>query len=312
MTRTPASSESDSQLSKHVEREFQTVTFPLLNLIQAIEQRDEDRVWALYRAARNRPQFLDWLANWCGLRVATRKESAEIGHVGSWVHVLFGIPIVSNPGDSAPVAEALSSLAASIKNWFGEDHEVHLLCKPTRYTVLSRWSPLTQKEYLAGLCGTRLIGSAPWIAKLDVVDRDLPGLDFLIGAVGTRSGAPDFPEGGHGPQDRLLQQEIGFATLGRCSGEVDDHVGRVAPFSDAVQSGLLLWIDAVARCQVVQTWSFEPLDLDVLLLELHGVDDQSWKLPIRLHQIGVHGVDLLVERLASQFGKPRQRPAQFQ
>lgn len=307
MTRTPDSNGTDS----HVEREVQTATFPLLNLIQAIEQRDEDRIWALYRGARNRPQFLDWLANWCGLRVATRKEAAQVSH-GTWVHVLFAIPIVSNPGASAPVAEALSSLQSSIRDWFGADHEVHLLCKPTKYTAIARWSPLTQKEYLAALCGTRLAGCARWIANLDAVDRDLPALDFLIGAVGTRSGAPEFPEGGSGPEDRLLQQEIGFATLGRCAGELDDHVGRAAPFSDAVQSGLLLWIDAVARSQIVQTWSVEPFDLDVLLLELHGVDDQCWKVPIRLHQIGVHGIDLLVERLASQFGKPRQRPGRFQ
>jgi hypothetical protein len=307
MTRTPASNGSDSPPRKQVEREVQTATFPLLNLIQAIEQRDEDRVWALYRAARNRPQFLDWLANWCGLRVATRKEAPEASHVGTWVHVLFAIPIVSNPGDSAPAADALSSLAASIKRWFGEDHEVHLLCKPRNYTALARWSPLTQKEYLAALCGTRLAGAAPWIANLDAVDRDLPALDFLIGAVGTRSGAPEFPEGGLGPEDRLLQQEIGFAMLGRSAGELDDNVGRVAPFSDAVHSGLLLWIDALARLQIVQSWSVEPLDLDVLLLELDGVDNQCWKLPIRLHQIGLHGIDLVIERLASQLGRPRQR-----
>lgn len=282
-----------------------TATFPLLNLIQALERRDEDRVWDLYRVARDRPQFLDWLANWCGMRVATRRVPGQLQQPGTWVHVLFAVPIVAGPS-SVFSKDACPALAEAIRTWFGEGHEVILTCGLSKYTSVARWSPLTQKERIAELCGTPFAEPAKWIPNLEVVDADLPAFDLVLGTVGTRAGAPEFPEGGHGLKDRLLQQEIAFATLGRCAAELDDHVGRVAPFADAIQAGLSLWIDSVARSEIVRTWSIEPLGLDVLVLDFHGVEDQCWRLPVRLHQIGLHGVDLLVEQLARKFGPPFQ------
>lgn len=305
------SAPSNSRVDEVGEATIQTATFPLLNLIHALERRDEDRVWNLYRVSRDQPLFLDWLANWSGMQVSTRKDPCHEMQVSTWVHVLFAVPIVRDPG-SVGSDDGFTGLPDSLQKWFGAGHEVHLLGNASKYASVARWSPLTQKEHLAGMCGTPFAENARWTRELTVLDRDLPSLTFLLGTVGTRAGAPEFPEAGYDPCDRLLQQEIGFRTLGRGDMELDDHIGRVAPFADAVQAGLLLWIDALARAQVVQGWNIEPIEMDVLLLQLSGVEGQSWQLPLRSHQIGLHGIDLLVARLAMHFGPPVKGAAQPQ
>lgn len=144
------SAPSNSRVDEVGDATIQIATFPLLSLIHALERRDEDRVWNLDRVSRNQPLFLDWLANWSGMRVSKRKVPCQVMQVSTWIHVLFVVPIVRDPG-SVGSDEGFTGLPDSIQKWFGAGREVHLLGNASKYASVAKWSPLTQKEYLAGM-----------------------------------------------------------------------------------------------------------------------------------------------------------------
>lgn len=198
---------------------------------------------------------------------------------------------------------SLAGIETALRTWFGSGQDVSLDAVATKYTDIAHWSPLTQKERLARSGGVEYAQPALCVRRMHVVDRDLPELQFVIGSVASRLACPVFPDGEAPHREAQLQQALAFE-LGAAGPGRTSLVGSLAPFADAMRAGLALWIDAVASQGIVRSWSIEPVDLDIVLLELHGDDDRFWRIPIRLHRIGLHGIDLIIEQLNREIGAP--------
>lgn len=82
---------------------------------------------------------------------------------------------------------------------------------------------------------------------------------------------------------------------------------------EGVLAGLRLWLGALASGGHVRGWDLQPWRTDVVLLELANSHQGGGPavLPVRLHQIGRDGLEILMADLTKHFGAPVTARRQF-
>lgn len=274
----------------------------LLHVYEALRAGDEARLRRLWETTPSTEEFSEIL------RVAVAHDSYPIvsrGVVRAHEHgALWMMPVVVDPvhGDELVVDMWMQRwLQAQVS---GQRQKATTIDKiPSMESILA-----LQPTHLQGLL-TMLLGhdtSAPTFgfnaSSAGELQRHLPRLRFIVGAISRIDENPEFPS-----MDTLeLQTFARHASLqasvqGRGDVLIQDtvRVGEMLPFRDAVVAGLLLWIEEISRRYEVMAWSLEPrmsvvhLGIELILEECnHAV----LGVPLPLWEVGREGIAAVTDR----------------
>lgn len=186
-----------------------------------------------------------------------------------------------------------------------------MIAAPVAYAEICNWSPVTQREYLASLARQPVAAPAPRLQTMSCLPEPFPQLHFLIGSVSRWLAFAELPERDvPGKQLWDLRQRM----AGYLSCHYDQQVQPLdvdAPslFAEAVMAGLLMWVRELARGELISSWRIEPGGKDVVLLDLMPTarDCGQVRMPVRTHQLGHGGIDLLLLEMQQLFGPSQSR-----
>lgn len=273
---------------------------------QAIEAKDEASLWQQLGASSDPAVFMDWIGN------AATGLVREIGHprdkrrVVREHHNLFVLPVVVSPEaadsdyDDADRRRIFDTVRESVQAWFGGGTtEVRIYSALFDYAELNCWTPCqvyARVEELAGMVRRRTARQARRLR----LAPGTPRLLFVVGSAQRTFGSPEFPEENFLKDTQLTSKVQGCLSLLSQSADSVLSVGLPEMFTDGVRNGLAQFIDLLCDGGALSSWSLVPVEIDAVDLVLNAIEPgDSCQLPVRLHHIGFHGLDLLVQRLES-------------
>lgn len=271
---------------------------------RAIEAKDEASLWQQLGNSSDPAVFMDWIGN------AATGLVREIGHprdkrrVVREHHSLFVLPVVVGPTaadsdyDDADRRRVFDAVRESIQAWFGGGTtEIRLYSALFDYAELSSWTPCQvydRVEELAGVARRRPVRQEKRLR----LAPNTPRLLFVVGSAQRTFGSPEFPEGHFLKDTELTAKVQGCLSLLSQSADSVLSVGLPEVFTDGVRNGLAQFIDLLCDEGRISSWSLVPVEIDAVDLVLNAIEPgDSCQLPVRLHHIGLHGLDLLVQRL---------------
>jgi len=279
-------------------------------LSEAVEAFDDNRIWSLYRQAPNREVFLDWLGN------LASSTSCEIRHARNPLrnvierHALFVVPLITKGGVSLPESDhednrlLLNPMRQQLEGWFGPGMKIGMYGCVFDYAEISTWSPAQLHALVVKLADKVTPLLRPSTSGVHL-PRQAPRLGFLVGSMQQAFGFPEPPL--KSPVQQMALREVLRAQLVLWTGVQSSvvQVGLPDFFSDGVQWGLLEWLELLAQEFPLHSWIAEPRHEDTVVLQMRceDEDDGSISLPVRLHQIGPHALDLVFEQMARSGGK---------
>lgn len=294
------------------ERVFIDLELPQLTIGRALATFDDARLWSEYRRAKDPEMYLDWLGNLAGSdswecphpRDRSRQTTSHL--------MLFAVPYLLPPsGNQVPAVLAADrdgawSMLHCIRGWVGHQQHATMLLSPVPYEEICRWSPVTQRERLQLLGGRKATSAAPWLTTEARIPREFPMLSFVVGGVQRWFAHPELPAPGlAGSRDwqMLSQLAAHLAYLHRRGVQTND-VRLPSPFSPAVLEGIRMWVAELGRLQLARSWQVHVRRDDLVLLEIECRDEEApaVMLPLRLHQIGPTGLELLMLDLQREIG----------
>jgi hypothetical protein len=300
----------------HPARVFLDLKMPHLEMVRAINRGDHEAIWRLYQQAPDQEQYLDWLANLVGNRNQNYPHRRDPSRMTTWHQSLIAAPIVVCPDrwkvPPPPQVDrpATASLLGPVQAWLGQGQEAGLMTPLIPYADLCRWSPLTQQEYLADMAKSSHAGPAPWLDVAPQLNPEMPQLSFLVGSAQRWLAQPQLPQPGSSAELDLRERLAASAAymLHRPVGTLDVRAPMI--FQEAVLQGLLAWLTALAQHCAFRSWQLHPAGSDLVWLELTGPDPQqpAQAIPLRRHQLGLHGLDLIAEQLHREIGPAATSP----
>lgn len=298
------------------DRVFIDLDLPHLELARCLETSDDARIWELYRSSRRQGMYVDSLAGQAGARTEERRHSRDPSRMARCEQTLLAAAFMLPPGNGSTPMPAKTAdrdvaveMLKQLQDWMGYQQEVSVIMTGIPYRDVCRWSPVTQQEQLRILAKEpRPPCPAPWLDELAPFPEEFPDLLFIVGSVRRWFGFPELPEPGWaGQKDWDLRVKLAGHLSYAHHRPVQAHeVLLPAAFVEAVLNGLRMWLDEVARRKLVRGWQMHPGRDDLVLLELTPVnpDLPAVLVPIRRHQVGWCGLDLLMTELQLQYGAP--------
>jgi hypothetical protein len=294
----------------HPARVFLDLKMPHLDLARAITRADHEAIWQLYQQVPDQAQYLDWLADLAGNRSQDYPHRRDPSRMSTWRQTMIAAPIVVCPDhwkvSPPPQTDraAAASLLLPIQAWLGQGQEAGLVAPLVPYADLCRWSPLTQQEYLADMAKSSHAGPAPWLNVAPQLSPELPQLSFLVGSAQRWLACPQLPQPGSRGELNLRERLAASAAYMLHHPVQALEVRAPMIFHQGVLEGLLAWLTALADHCAFRSWQLHPAQHDLVWLELTGTDMQQAAqiIPLRRHQIGLHGLDLIVEQLHREIG----------
>jgi hypothetical protein len=292
--------------------------FPHLDVQAAVRAQDESLLWRAWRGSRDQKFWVDGLAASVGSHVNERPHLRDSSRTTPWHHVLIAWPVILPAASRARTAatsddrKATGGLLDKLQWWLGYRHEARLLAGVTEYAQICRFSPLWQRECL------QILGRQPpgWRAPLRAdglrLGASFPRLAFVVGSVSEWIVAPEIGSDESGERDWPLQMETA-ARVGYMHGSqvAPANVGVPAAFAHAVLAGLRAWMRELVKERLVRGWQLDFGFDDTVVLQLPAANENSAGalIPIRLHQIGMQGLQVLLEDLQQLLGPADRAPA---
>lgn len=294
------------------QRVFIDLELTHLAIAATLDRHDDAAIWCEYRRAPDQVRYLDWLSNQAGCYSFMHTHSRDSSRQTTSNIMLTAVPYLL-PASSVPAASCnsdravLESILRGLQAWVGLQQHATVVEEPVSYLELCRWSPLTQRERLLALSGRKPGRVALLTAPQVQLPADFPVLSFLIVGVRRWLAHPELPEPGlAGGRDWALRSQLAahLTYLHRQPAMDANDMRLPMPFAAAVLEGLRMWIAEVGRLGLANRWDLRVRHDDLLLLELGcpNPKEPTLILPLRRHQIGAYGLDLLVQDLKAEIG----------
>jgi hypothetical protein len=290
---------------------FIDLELPHLAIARALDQADDAGIWSECRRSRNQGMYLEWLGSLAGsysyehphARDPSRRTTSHL----MLVAVPYLLPVSDTPVPVPdPDRKTAAAMVQCLQAWIGYQQHATVMLEPASYQELCRWSPVTQRERLQLLARRKPVSVAPWSPTEVKLPQGFPTLSFLVGGVSRWLAHPELPEAGlAGSREWQLRSQLAGHLAYLHQQPVQAHDLRLpAPFAAAVLEGLRMWVAEVARLQLARSWQMHVRQDDLVLLELGCAEEEqaSVILPLRLHQIGPCGLELLMQDLQQEIG----------
>ena len=281
---------------------------PLHELSDAVDRADESAIWRLYRQCGDPHLFLDWLGNLVCNTVSRVCHPRDPVRSVEMMHTLFLVPVLLPPmalRNAASPQEALKvamAIRQELETWWGAGSSITLHCNLVRYRDICLWGPSGLHRLVTSLAGQPALNGAP-LPVSPSTDDEMPELTFVVGCAHHCLVYAEVPEA-HAQNDGRLH-EVLAAYLGFMTNRSPEsiQIGRPELLCDAIRNGLASWLSAMIGELNVSRWQISPELEDISRLKLYSSrDHQEIAIPIRMHQVGLHGLDLLVAQLSEIAG----------
>lgn len=294
-------------LTEDLELPRYSIDLPAFDKIhQAIEAKDEASLWQQLGTSSDPAVFMDWIGNAATGLVREICHPRDKRRVVREHHSLFVLPVVVGPAavdcdyDDADRRRLFDAVRESVQAWFGGGTtEVRIYSALFDYAELSCWTPCqvyARVEELAGMARRTPVRQAKRLR----LGPNTPRLLFLVGSAQRTFGSPEFPEENFLEDTELTAKVKGTLSLLSQSAESVLTVGLPEVFTDGVRNGLAQFVELLREGGDIRSWSLVPVEIDAVDLVLNSAEPADCcQLPVRLHHIGLHGLDLLVQRLES-------------
>lgn len=307
----PPSFRPSADTSIGVSRFAVDLRVPLEELSAAVEIGDDLSIWRLYRRSMDPDLFLDWLGNLISNTTSVTKHPRDPRRNTELRHALFMVPVIlaspwtrdtATPTEEVGIAQAMRS---DLQAWWGAGTSVSLHSTLIPYRDLCRWSPSTAHRLLLALARQPAAqGKLPPLVALTPTEG-LPDLVFVAGCAHRWLAFPELPAP-RPQEDHWLRERIagnvGFLAGTRLAAGA---VGQPDYFCESVRDGAVAWLKTLVNELEVTGWQVSPESEDITQLLLHSTSGEhaTLSVPVRLHQVGLHGLDLLVAQLSETAGK---------
>src|SRR6185369_6122157 len=293
---------------------FLDLDLSYLKIARALNQSDDTAVWDQLRESHDPRRYLDSLTSLAGSYSIDLKHFRDPTRQATRHTALISIPFLMPPErwsveqPTAPDRAAAAEIFRLLRDWVGDQQQVCVVTACTPYSQVSRWSPVTQREYLQVLAREAPKPSVPWLSPLADVPSDFPQLAFMHAGLARWFGFPQLPEPDvRAEKDWRLRCQLAAHLAYLCHRPVQPQdVLLPSNFAEAVLEGVRLWLADVLRRRLICAWEVHVADRDLVTLELRRrqQDEPTVMLPLRLHQIGWTGMDLLMTDIKQGLGAP--------
>ncbi len=280
----------------------------LRQMFEALERRDDASLWEAARQAPSQASFFHHLRNQV---TSTTYQAGTKGRRQERVQYhcsLVMIPIVlgsllEDVVDNARALEpAVKQVRMWLQAWFEHKVEISIFNAIVGYNEVCVWSPSMMREKLEKLA----VHKEPTIAVPPNFEFHLPTgaetLGFFVAAIHRPLDWPRLPqEDPH--EDAILGAKIAGAVQ-VCSGAAKAAATTVlaADFAaEAIANGLIRWLEAIHTSHGIRRWDAQPVDQDLVVLQLEIGEDAetTCPIPLRAHQLGLDGIERVLARVAS-------------
>lgn len=286
--------------------------FSELALVEAIERNDMDAVWSMGSTTGNQAEFYEALKlQTFNISHKMRKGKAVAEHNTS----LFMLPVVMSghmtgrfkdcyPPDLIKASTA-QVIATAIAKWTNYKTEVRVSAGLWRYDGITCRDPAYFRGYLNKLVWNAEVEALTGVS-LDpgLPYRGAPELYFFKGAFTSLSEWPSIPNCKERATHDLVEKvksamwfAFGDEKSFQPGLESSIHVGPPMFGDMAIEEGIRMMITSVDQDFGIKAWHVRsgPEDLVWLQLKVEDNEKQLWgELPVRLHQVGVDGVERLI------------------
>jgi hypothetical protein len=289
----------------------------LRQMFDALERRDDASLWEAARRAPSQASFFHHLRN----QVTSTTYQAGTkgrGHEKVQYHCcLVMVPVVlprllDDVVDNAKALEpAVKQVRMWVQEWFEHKVEISIFNAIVGYDEVCVWSPSMMREKLDRLA----VHKEPTVRVPPNFDFQLPAeaetLGFFVAAIHRPLDWPRLPaEDPH--EDSVLTSKIAGA-IQICSGAAQPAIATVlAPefASDAIVSGIMRWVDSIHASHGIRRWDAQPVDKDLVVLQLEVGEEAetTCPIPLRAHQLGLDGIENILARVAALGSGHLHRP----
>ena len=287
----------------------------LARLHAAIDASDDEIVWGLYRQCRSPEIFMDWVGNIASSLVTRIRHPKDNSRAINEHHSLLVIPVLLSATawmpalDDRSTQELTKEAARLTRNWLSPDTSAVMFGRLFDYGELCAWSPAGVRERLAELAKVSTPRSVLAEESLRL-PANAPRLQFLVASAQRLFG---YPEIDHELTGAACFDQRMSACLNLWLGSPNAvaHVGFPEMFTDGVRTGLCEWVRVLIQDFYPEGWSIDPINVDTTLFNLH-CGDEVMQIPVRLHQVGFQGLDLVVSEAISAGLVPEKSSASAQ
>ena len=274
----------------------------------ALDRGDDQSIWNAARKATSQGAFFEHLRSQVGFTTysgAVREIArSRLEYRCSLILVPVLLPptaisLTNNPDAFKPV---IKQVRLWLQEWFEHKVEITIFSAPVGYNEVSVWTPSIMREKLEQLA----IKKAPLIAMPPncefFLPSDTPGLAFFVAAVHRPLEWPALPPiNAEGDLD--LQSRLAGAIEICAAAHSARGVQTLQPTfaSESIAAGLSLWVDAIHSHHGIRRWDVQQVDQDVVVLQLEVGENATHTslIPMRAHQLGLDGIELLLCKVAA-------------
>lgn len=292
----------------------------LRQMFDALERRDDASLWKAAKAAPSQAEFFEQLRDQVTTTTyeAGKPGAGKRGEKLRYHCCLTMVPVVLPHGsrgiidDSKALKPAVQQLRAWLQEWFDHRVEVSIFNLVVGYAEVCVWSPSMMREKLDRLA----VQKEPTLALPPDFEFNLPegapALGFLVGAIHRPLEWPRVPEADFDEDARFSTRVSGALQV--CSQQACLQAPIVSPpdhAGEALVCGITTWLEEIHRSHGIGRWDLQPVDQDLVVLQLEVGDEatRTSPIPLRAHQIGLDGIERIVA-VAARLGRGYLSPPQ--
>lgn len=281
-----------------------------VTILEALEKKDDGMLWEAAKKAPSQAKFFDHLRNECGtttFSIGPSKALQTLRHHSAllMVPMVLSEDVATLTGNGPALAPVIRHVALWLQEWFNYKVEVTLFNSPTPYEEICVWSPFIMREKLEQLS----IKREPKLSLPPDMNFNLPPgtprLAFFVAAVQRPLEFPTLPMVDD-VADSELRSRIGGALQVLAPYSSIGSAEVLAPdfASEALLSGIMLWLRHVHETVGIGRWDAIPADQDCVILQLELGEDATRTSPVvlRAHQLGLEGIKKILDFVASLGG----------
>lgn len=277
----------------------------MTELDQALSHTDESAIWRIMDAQAQNEEAHEALANMVS-RLAYEYKGVPV------FSEIFMMPVLAEPGASIMGVDAAWKTAGdrireSLGEWFNKGYRTTIFDGIQPMDWVTTWTPAVLRNHLT----TMIPGSGPTRPEFETetveLPADAPRLGFVMIGLSRNRAWPELPEA-NTLRDNRFKDIVRYSL--QLSAPVPSGYRVATPtvltperVQYAITDGVCLWLNRLNETVGITGWMVAPSrttrDVVKVTLKLSSNEVEYTQFTLRLHQIGMQGLNEVVIMLSS-------------